>query len=94
MSLIIKGMDMPQSCRKCKFCVDLNDYPFKMCFLTETELPLDADNLDNCPLIEIVTCKECKYAEYCEKAIHRHGITFNPIDFCSYGERRKDESIY
>ena len=53
MSILIKGMDMPKSCRKCKFCVDLNDYPFKMCFLTETELPLDADNLEDCPLIEI-----------------------------------------
>lgn len=89
MNIIIKGMYMPKSCRKCKFCVDLNDYPFKMCFLTETELPLDDDNLDNCPLIEIVTCKDCGYADeyyHCKYTEWWNGNA----DFCSHGIPRKE----
>ena len=42
--------------------------------------------LENAPSINIVWCSECKYAEFCEKKIHRHGIAYS-IDFCSYGER-------
>lgn len=53
MSIIIKGMDMPQSCRRCKFCVDMNNYPFSACFLTDEEIPFETDRLEDCPLIEI-----------------------------------------
>ena len=35
---------------------------------------------------KLVRCGECKYTEFCEKKIHRHGIAYS-IDFCSYGER-------
>lgn len=34
----------------------------------------------------LVRCRECKYTEFCEKKIHRHGIAYS-IDYCSYGER-------
>ena len=37
------------------------------------------------PSIDICLCRECKYTEFCEKKIHRHGIAYS-IDFCSHGE--------
>lgn len=36
----------------------------------------------------LVTCEECKYEKYCDKAIRRHNITFNPITYCSFGDRK------
>ena len=49
------------------------------------------DKPTDCPLIEIVECKDCKYWTddmsgnmWCEHAIG--GLT-KPDDFCSYGER-------
>ena len=53
------------------------------------------------PSIDIVRCKECKYAEVydgyytqvcCENGvIGGHGELWNPDDFCSYGERKESE---
>ena len=42
---------------------------------------------------EIIHCRECKYTEFCEKKIHRHGIAYS-IDFCSYGERNADSNTF
>ena len=42
--------------------------------------------IEEAPSIDIVRCRECKYTEFCEKKIHRHGISYS-IDFCSRGER-------
>lgn len=51
-----------------------------------------------CPLIDIVTCGECKYgkykiedAEYVKCKITQ--LFVNKSDFCSYGERRNDGHI-
>ena len=56
---------------------------------------------DSCPLIEIVTCGECKYMrKYALRSdeptgiwCHRWSIPrlVTDDDFCSYGERRADE---
>ena len=52
---------------------------------------------DDCPLIEIVRCGECKWwvsAEesnfkgYCSKQIDAFNL-FDETDFCSYGERKE-----
>ena len=40
--------------------------------------------VDDAPSIDICLCRECKYTEFCEKKIHRHGIAYS-IDFCSHG---------
>ena len=41
------------------------------------------------PSIDIVRCKECKHSPQNTKEIPVHDscYTFNPDDFCSYGER-------
>ena len=40
---------------------------------------------------ELVRCKECKHSPKNTKEIPLHDscYTFNPDDFCSYGERRE-----
>ena len=51
----------------------------------------------NCPLIEIVTCKDCKW---CDDVGEQRALVCNnelidtdihPNFFCGYGERRNDE---
>ena len=97
MSIIIKGMDMPKSCEECRFHINeikigSKSYPCKAyCFATQSK-----EKRSICPLIEIVTCKECNRSgtdgenTFCMWM----GALRKPTDFCSYGERRKDESIY
>lgn len=57
---------------------------------TETDEFVSVENINSAPSIDIVRCQECKYTEFCEKKIHRHGITYS-IDFCSYGVRNCSE---
>lgn len=61
MGVYIKGLEMPEKCINCKFCVDMNEYPFHACFITYSDIPFDIDKLKNCPLVDLVTCGECKY---------------------------------
>ncbi len=45
--------------------------------------------IDEAPSIDIVRCKECRHSPQNTKEIPLHDscYTFNPDDFCSYGER-------
>lgn len=47
--------------------------------------------LKSLPTIDIVRCKECKFAEKCEQIvvfdITENQVEGRKIDFCSYGER-------
>ena len=76
MSIIIKGMDMPKGCYDCLIPCD------KMVY--ERSRP------SNCPLIEIVTCKDCEYADeyyHCKYTEWWNGNS----DFCSHGIPRKEK---
>lgn len=46
-------------------------------------------------VVEVVRCKDCKSSNYCEEIVrcsHPYGLTIcDGNDFCSYGERRKQE---
>lgn len=61
--IAIKGMELPKSCAECGFVTDdmLGD---ATCVLLCDEWK-DNENhrAENCPLVEIVTCKDCKYCE-------------------------------
>jgi hypothetical protein len=65
--IAIKGMEMPDSCYDCHFAVDeeTNDYgSFCKCGILEdyeTINLLEHSKHHNCPLVEIVTCKDCKH---------------------------------
>lgn len=51
----------------------------------------------DCPLIDIVTCKECKWSYTDERdglmwcKVHMSHYRVNADHFCAYGERRADE---
>ena len=56
--------------------------------------------------IEVVRCQDCKYCDIslvlpsgrkmytCMEGTHDHQMLLSPNDFCSRGERRKDERVY
>ena len=39
--------------------------------------------------IDIVHCRECKYADSIKCPMYRMGLGYTDDDFCSYGERRR-----
>lgn len=55
MGVYIIGLEMPEKCINCKFCVNMNEYPFHACFITYSGIYFDIDRLKNCPLVEITT---------------------------------------
>ena len=89
MNITIKGLDMPQSCWECLLRQE------GCCLILHQAVPsiVPLTKLDDCPLIEIVECKECKYwhehewYNTCDKHI---GNGFEPYHFCSYGEMRNE----
>jgi hypothetical protein len=50
MSVLIKGMEMPESCENCWFNFNLF---FSRCGLTHNKLKYIGDKNDDCPLVEI-----------------------------------------
>lgn len=91
MGVYIPNMEKPKSCWEC-FNADCNHWGEH-----------GYDNTADCPLIEIVTCGECKYMrKYALRSDEPTGIwchrwsvprLVTDDDFCSYGERRADGDI-
>ena len=85
----IPNMSKPKFCKCEEYnCFAWDDEKFK-CKITEWKKP--------CPLIEIVTCGECKYFDYeygwCKRP-KKMSFIAEPTDFCSYGERNEDFDPY
>ena len=91
--IAIPNAEMPKGCVDCP----VNDM---VC-----ELWTEVDNIKththkDCPLIDIVRCKDCKYfiSPY-ENLIDADGLCDNmqvvmdKTDYCSHGERRTDDHI-
>lgn len=81
--------EMPKSCNTCK--------AKKRCSLATLNGWREDKRDDNCPLIEIGTCKDCKY--FCDKQIKdKHwcrklcGYIRNDF-YCADFERRKDNGF-
>lgn len=94
----IKGMEMPKSCCECKLCVE-DKYADMTCVLLCEEWEENDYNEnhrdENCPLVEIVTCKDCKYnvkngynTTTCDLG-HRFYMRDHSTFYCADGERRK-----
>ena len=80
MSVIVNGMKMPNSCTMCwlnTFCGVWNVEPVKHKGFNE--------RLEDCPLTELIRCKDCRWfinkecAIYCLSSAHEE-------TFCSYAE--------
>lgn len=83
--IAIPNMDKPQSCLDCMRYLN-----FKC-----------GGDIQDCPLIEIVTCGECKHRDpedkKCDSGMfERQGCIFPVNDdyFCKYGERRAIANKY
>jgi hypothetical protein len=80
--IAIKGMkEIPSCCRHCPCSDD------SQCNLTTQYNDLKG-RLDNCPLIEIITCKDCD--NRCTGGLcTKHNITVTKDFYCRDGERRE-----
>lgn len=102
--IAIKEMKMPNSCAECKFCIKqkINDYgSCGRCMVKNGEAVniLNCGLSTNCPLIEIVTCRECKYYRdkgekysYCSKRVNVDSITDRyrePNFYCKDAEKKR-----
>lgn len=92
--IAIKEMEMPKSCFQCDFYS--GEYGCRLKFTEECNPSVEKP--DDCPLIEIVTCKDCKHNAYETKIkgdesiriFCRKNKTYRCIDgFCSDGKRRE-----
>ena len=90
MGVYIDGLDMPKSCGECKFFCGLG-YGFH-CYLNGKHITFIGEVEDFCPLIEIVTCGECSRRKKNGFCLEHNRYERNDDGFCSYGERRADES--
>ncbi len=89
--IAIKGMEMP------KYCLEVTTRPFysdevvynhcpfyNICAYRET-IEANVKPAD-CPLVEIITCKDCKYNN--ENTCDLNGYGINDDYFCASGERK------
>lgn len=103
MGIYIPNMSKPKRCieewdfglmgNACKFLeTDMS------CLLQPESEPFDCgENYNTCPLIEIdiVTCGECKHwndEDHWCNIRDSYGWDYKPTDFCSYGEKKTDET--
>lgn len=85
----IKNTELPKSCAHCDMTYEDRDYR-DICFCTGEYVGHNISNqtkLDNCPLVEIVTCKDCNqvnclhHVETCDPEEYR------PDFFCADAKR-------
>lgn len=96
--IAIKGMEMPKSCSQCNLCVE-DKYADMTCVLLCEEWEESDYNEnhrdENCPLVEVVTCKDCKYnvkdgknTTMCDIG-HRFYMRDHDTFYCADGKRRE-----
>ena len=94
--IAIKEMNIPKRCEECKFCLrqGTNDYgSFGECLLQKSRVNcLNSSRDTDCPLVEIVTCKDCKhnYEDTCDF----DGLGVCDEYFCANGKRKEEEEEY
>lgn len=92
MSVLIKGMKMPEHCGYCRFRYDGICHALQKTQYSEKECPLVSvnDKLESVPSAEpeIIRCKDCKHYDGRPCGIVDWYNTAD--DFCSKAERRTD----
>ena len=89
----IKGAKMPKRCAECKFCVrqKTNDYgSYGQCMAQDCETvnTLNWSLPPSCPLVEIITCKDCD--NRCTGGLcTKHNITVTKDFYCKDGIRKE-----
>lgn len=103
MSVIVKGMKVPEYCSQCKFFRNRNGN----CWCKALESGMRFEEIlngrrEDCPLVELIRCKDCKYMytecgmRLCEKldSLFYNSEDQESIDadfYCKWAERRKRE---
>ena len=92
--VIFKGMEPQTDCKKCPLMATdgIDKLSPMMCFALwatkhEVKHCVGGRILDDCPLVEIVTCKDCKHND--ENTCYIDGLGVRDDYFCSSAERRK-----
>ena len=94
--VIFKGMEPQTDCKKCPFVAtdgaDALLRPRMMCMALwaakhEVKHCIKGEILDDCPLVEIVTCKDCKHND--EDTCYIDGLGVRDDYFCSSAERNE-----
>ena len=93
--IAIPNMEKPKECIECEFsCLWANGSTH--CMVDGEELFCDGiPQRHDCPLIEVVHCKDCKHLgidngmPFCWMWVRE--VENESEIFCSYGERRSDE---
>lgn len=89
--IAIKEMEMPSCCMNCNMFRVLDGQARPQCAITETYID-DSDEYldkraDDCPLVEIVTCKDCKHN--CKNICGVDGSRVTDNFHCAGGEREE-----
>ena len=90
--IMINNINLPKNCSYCRFCFE-EDIMFETawrCDLTGSYMndDHDGDYLDDCPLSEVIQCKNCINFFNNHLCLHwsKYGtIEVKPDDYCSYG---------
>ena len=85
--IAIPNIRKPQNCAECPISA-LSEFSGIVCKLNRN------NNKRNCPLIDIVTCGECKHwynDADCGMACEFTNMKQPSDGFCNWGERRSDE---
>ena len=87
--IAIKGKEMPTGCLNCQFL----DNEWYSCAITpEARTVIEYDQrAKDCPLVEIVTCKNC---EHWEKLLSPQTRTDKEYHFCPMIDMYTDECFY
>ena len=104
MSILIKGMAMPKTCKECPLSVvgynEVTGDEKRLCLVIPTHFEKTVEKYPDCPLneIDLVRCGECKYFQrdfYNMEIVctyHRWAKVLTTSEqYCSHGERRAEE---
>ena len=93
--IAIKDMEMPKNCADCNMgtCNDSVESCNYVCSINLKYIDInESERSENCPLVEIVTCQNCKHwhddgiMTTCDKNI---GHGFLSCHFCADAERKE-----
>ena len=84
----IKGMEMPNRCDECQ-CAVGSECPF---LRVDVEEEMGSRDM-NCPLVEIITCKNCDHYEDILAAIDKDGNK-KILHFCKKYRKSVSEDFY
>lgn len=92
--IAIPNMSKPKRCELCPCSYYSEGALSDICQVTNK--PITDGTPNNCPLIEIVTCRECKWWNkgFCNNGRADANLKLDKNCFCDEGERRADDVRY